>query len=115
MKQPTTHEKAHPRWPHKWNPYASRDYVMWMFDKRISDRLLSFDGWVDGEYDCWACGCIDAPEDIPLGATASIKTLGGYYREEYRTLSRHWDSWNSYIRASNETAEMLKGILEEVK
>ncbi len=50
MKQPTTHEKAHPMWPHRWNPYTQRDYVMWLFDKGITNRLLSFDGWVDGEY-----------------------------------------------------------------
>lgn len=114
MRQPITHRtRENSTWPDRWDPYKRRDYVMFMFDKRLTERLLSHDGWVDGEYDCWACGCIDAPDEIPLGGTARIVTVGGYERESYLRLSRHWDSWADYQRARYETALMIKQILAE--
>ena len=118
MRHPATHARAettlHACWPHKWDPYKQRDEVMFKFDKRITDTLLHVNGWVPGQYECWATGCLDAPEAIPLGGTSCIKTIGGFEREEYMTLRREWESLAQYQRASSKTAAMLKRILDEV-
>lgn len=114
MKQPITHQRReNDFWPDRWDPYRRRDEVMHLFDERVANRLLSFADFVPGEYDCWACGCIDAPEEIPLGGTARIVTVGGYERESYLRLSRYWDSWADHQRAAHETARMIKQLLAE--
>lgn len=116
MKQPAIHQHPpHSVWAHRWDPYRKRDEVMFMFDEGLCNTLLRFDSYVPGEYDCWATGCLDAPDDIPLGGTSNVLTIGGWVREEYLTLGREWDSWAQHERASHETALMLKSILAEVE
>ena len=103
-------DHRHPTWGNTFNPY-SRNAPSHCLDKRHFDALLDWDNGKCHSPDHLFMGCLDAPQEIPLGATACISTVGGFYREEYLNLGREWESWNSYIRASNGPAEMLKGIL----
>lgn len=116
MKQPVTHDKAHPCWPHKWNPYAKRDYNGHLLDKTTFHKIIDGEGREalgSIKPELFSGGCLDAPEEIPLGATACVGTVGGYFREEYLTLGREWESYAAHERASYEVAQMLKQILEE--
>jgi len=106
-------DQRHHSWGHTFNPY-SRNHPIHKIDKRHFDALLDWDNNRCHNPDHLFMGCIDAPEDIPLGATACIGTVGGYRREEYLNLGREWESWSTYIRACEGTAEMLKEILAEV-
>lgn len=109
MNQPAMHERMHPMWPDHWDPYAKRDYVVHLMDEGTRNTLWRADYSVE----LFTSGCLDAPEDIPLGATAQVQTIGGYRREEYLRLGREWESWNGYLQASAGTAAMLKKILAE--
>jgi hypothetical protein len=114
LKHPRTHDKPpHDCWPHRWNPYYQRDGRTHILDKAVFNKLLGDypDGYIDPVL--FMTGCLDAPEDIPLGATASILTIGGFYREEYLTLGREWESWERHQQAGAEMAVMLKQILDE--
>jgi hypothetical protein len=114
MKQPFYHNVAHPMWNDQWNPYLKRDEAVFLLDNKIIDTLLSPKHWRDGEFDCWATGCLDAPEEIPLGATESIKTISGFYKENYMRLNRSWSSFDNYLVASEKMSELLKTMLKDI-
>lgn len=107
-------DARHPMWGHTFNPYARR-FPIHKLDKRVFKALLDWNPEKCHDPDVLFCGCLDAPEDIPLGATACVRTVGDYYREEYLHLGREWGSWADHERASYETAQMLKQILAETE
>lgn len=116
MKQPAMHKRLGGLFADHWDPYQKReDMSRVLLDESASKWLLSYDGWVDGQYDCWMPGCLDAPDEIPLGATASVRTIGGWDREEYLRLDRECGSWNDHMAATYATADMLKQILAEAE
>ena len=110
MNQPTQHDRMHPMWPDRWDPYRQRDYVVHLIDPTITNRLWQANFCVE----LFTTGCLDAPEEIPLGATECMRTIGGFQREGYLRLGREWATWDQYLHASHGTAEMLKEILREV-
>jgi hypothetical protein len=99
-----------------WNPYRRREDTSRLdLDETTSKWLLSYEGWVDGQYDCWMPGCLDAPDEIPLGATASVRTIGGWDREEYLRVNRECTDWGAHLRAEYEVAELCKQVLAELE
>lgn len=60
-------------------------------------------------------GCLDAPEQIPLGAKASVKTVGAWYREKYLTLGREWEDWSRHKCPQAALVVELRKILDEVE
>lgn len=115
MQQPSTHDKHHPNWGHRWNPYHERDTRTHLLDNTTFKLLLGNECPKDYvSPDLFMTGCLDAPNDTPLGGTSSVRTIGGYDREEYMTLGREWDSLTQYEQASARTAAMLKQILSEI-
>lgn len=116
MKQPLMHQRLGRHFADSWNPYHWReDMALLNLDETTSKWLLSYEGWVDGQYECWMPGCLDAQDEIPLGATAGVRTIGGWDREEYLRLDRECPSWAAHMEALNETADILKQILSEAE
>lgn len=115
MKQPQTHAKPqHGSWADRWNPYRKREQIGYKLDKSTLNAII---GRTERDYqdpDLFCCGCLDAPEDIPLGATASIRTVGGFYCEEYLKLGREWESWERYNQALAGTAAMIAQLLADI-
>lgn len=116
MKQPDQHKRApHGNWADRWNHYRERQRT-YMLDRRHFEAMI-VDAWPDGrcvhDVGCLFDGSLDAPEYIPGGSTESIRTIGGYERENYHRLPRWCDDFSAYQRASSEMAGMLAKILSD--
>lgn len=106
------HIGRHPSHVDHWNPYWRQCFTP-MLDKRVFDALNFTEDGVHTTPDFCFMGCLDAPDEIPLGGTINVQTIGGWTREEYLRAPRDSDDWKARARAQNETAKMLKQILEE--
>lgn len=106
------HDYRHPLTVDKWNPYQHRCHTP-MLDDRVFNGLNFMHGGVHTTPDFCFMGCLDAPEDIPMGSTLGVRTLGDYDREEYNRLPRECTDWRARYRAQIEVGKMLKQILEE--
>jgi len=117
MNHPTSHDRMPPTWRDRWNPYRHREYIGHVMSPDHFEMLLACDaqGRALHSVDYEGHGCLDAPEEIPCGSTLSIKTIGGWWREEYNKQPRYVTDWKAQVRAEAETAQMIKGILEEVE
>lgn len=111
MKQPAIHAKLHPSRCDTWDPYRQRDGRTPILDDNVFDLLNTHKNRVSPSL--FMTGCLDAPEEIPLGATSSIQCVGGWRREEYLRLGREFDDWARYQRAMGEVGTMLRNILGE--
>lgn len=110
----TAHEKQPHQFPHWFNPYKERCFTPNLSEQFFKAQNFMDENGVHTTPDFAFMGCIDAPNNIPLGATARIKTVGGWEREEYLHLSRECSNWNHHIAATNRVAEMLKKILSDL-
>jgi hypothetical protein len=108
------HEGRHSMTIHRWNPYWYRRFTP-ALDRDFFDAMNFVRNGHHTSPDLAFMGCLDAPEDIPLGGTACIQTVGGYAREEYLNAPRDCDDWGRRLRAERETGEMLKKILAEAE
>lgn len=107
----TAHGKQPHLFPHQFNPYSDRFYTPALSKAFFDAQNFMDENGVHTTPDFAFMGCLDAPDDIPLGATARISTIGGYEREEYLHLSREYADWNHHMKATAHTSEMLKEIL----
>lgn len=106
------HRRRHPSRVDPWNPYYEREAIHLI-------EQSHFDSFYNPEGDCGSVdfafmGCLDAPEQIPLGYTRNINTLGGWVREEYPRISRECHDWQQWEAAAQATAEMLREILNNL-
>jgi hypothetical protein len=109
------HVGRHPSHVHHWNPYWYRAFTPHL-DRAHFDAFCgpNKDG-AYGDPKFAFMGCLDAPDTIPLGGTASIRTVGGWCREEYLNAPRDCEDWGRRLRAEHETGEMLKKLLAEAE
>lgn len=99
----------------KWNPYATRDRRTMLLDDATFKQLLDDrDGYVNPGL--FMTGCLDAPDDIPLGGARCIRTIGGFEREDYWKVQRDLAELSLLQRqiAEAEVGDMLGQILSEV-
>lgn len=107
------HTGRHPTWPHRFNPYG-RNRPSHKLDGALFDALLSGDpATCDLAVDSLFTGCINAPEDIPMGSTERVRTVGGYEREAYNTQPRGSECWRRRAVANFAFAKLLREILDE--
>ncbi len=114
MRQPSTHRRAHPAWKDAWNPYRQRETISHLLDKNTFNKLL--EGWDEGrgvDPDLFTAGGLDAPDEIPLGSTSSVFTIGCFYREHYSRLGRDLTDLASYEKAEKAVASELRRILSD--
>lgn len=110
------HEGKHSLYVHKWNPYWLRAHTP-LLDWRWfnAHNVMDAAELVHTIPELCFMGCLDAPWDIPLGATARVKTVDGWEREEYLHAPRDCTDWNRRMWATAETAVMLRQILKETE
>ena len=110
------HKRApHPTFPHTFNPYGNSRWPTHRMDDRQFRAILdAYPMSCELALAHLFTGLIDAPDDIPMGATERISTCGGFEREEYMNLPRGTEDWKVRAKASAEVAEMIKKILKEI-
>lgn len=115
MLQPATHNKAHPNCIDRWDPYVQRDSCTPLLDDGVFDLLNGRMGGNHVSPALFMGGCLDAPGEIPGGATCSVTTVGGWSRESYHRIPRECDDFAAYQKATYEVGLMLRKILDDVQ
>lgn len=72
----------------RWNPYRKRDVCLPLLDDATFKALVGKSECEFVDPDLFMTGCLDAPDEIPLGGTSLISTIAGFEREEYLRVSR---------------------------
>lgn len=99
---------------HVFDPYSRRRYTP-ALDKRLFNEMRdTFPNECGFVFDSFFAGCLDAPEEIPMGSTLGIRTIGGWDREEYNNLPRGTEDYKHHTMAADEVAKLLKSLLAEL-
>ncbi len=113
MNPPRTHATMGEHWPHRWNPYASRERAT----HRLADSYFRA-GLSNAQFECdlnLHMGCLDAPDEIPMGSTLCVHTVAGFDREAYNLQRRGCEDWRAVMRAKRAAARMIREILREAE
>lgn len=95
-----------------WNPYTQRDANTSLLDTVTLGLLYSGDSEAIDPV-LFMTGCLDAPDEIALGGTSCIETIGGYCREECMRVRRDsmHTTWLQRQSAQAKLATMIKAML----
>jgi hypothetical protein len=107
-----TSPRHHPLWADTWNPYKKRESRTHCLDQSTLASLVKYGNTAEIDPVLFMHGCLDAPQEIPLGATACVKTIGGTHREEVMRLCRDHESWLVHRKTRLDEAEMLRSIVD---
>lgn len=104
-------------WEDAWNPYHARNTRVNAIDDATFQQLIAIHdpaAYIDPDLFLGG-GCLDAPDEIPLGGTECVSTVGGFCREGVLRLHRETESWAAHRKAQGQVALMIKGILDDIK